>query len=35
VRHQRGVYLCGDDALDGEAISSCLGISKQSLYALW
>jgi hypothetical protein len=31
VRHQRGIRLCGDGTLDGEAVGSCLGISKQSL----
>src|SRR5215212_10144356 len=31
VCHQRGVRLRGDGPLDGEAVGSCLGISKQSL----
>jgi putative transposase len=34
VCHQRGIRLRSNDALDGKAASPCLGIFKQSLYAL-
>src|SRR5215212_6913768 len=35
VRHQRGIRLCGDGTLDGEAVGSCLGISRQFLERLF
>src|SRR5215207_9398921 len=31
VRHRRGLHLRGYDADHGEAVSQCLGLSRQSL----
>src|SRR5215203_613463 len=34
VRHRRGLHLRGYDADHGEAVSQCLGLSRQSLQRL-
>src|SRR5215204_188713 len=34
VRHRRGLHLRGYDADHGEAVSQCLGLSRQSLERL-